>query len=109
MTRLIALGTLSLVVALSLVVVPLASAQVFDNGTNLGQSDNQTTASPTVSPTVSPTTGETVSDDVSATGTTSPGLPDTGFGGNAAINFSILLASGLIVLGGVALLARRTA
>lgn len=101
MTRLIALGTLSLVVALSLVVVQLASAQVLDNGTSLGQSDSQTT----VSPTVSPTTDGTVSDDA----TTSPGLPDTGFGGTAAMNLSILLVSGLIVFGGVALLARRTA
>jgi hypothetical protein len=101
MTRLIALGTLSLVVALSLVVVPLASAQVLDNDNTLGQN---VTESPSPSPTVSPTTSPTTS----PTGTTSPGLPDTGIGGNAAMNFGILLASGLIVLGGVALLSRRT-
>jgi hypothetical protein len=102
MKRLIALGTLSFVVALSLVIVPLASAQVVDNGTSLGQQDGS--ANVTSSTT---TSGDAMTND--ATGTTSPGLPNTGVGGNAAVNTAVLLASGLVVLGGVALLSRRTA
>ncbi len=86
MIRLTALGTLSIVVALllvlalSLAVMPLANAQTMD-----------TTATSSMD------------------ATTSPGLPDTGVGGEAAMNLGILLASGLVVIGGVALLARRFA
>lgn len=96
MTRLLALGTLSLVAALSLVVVPLVNAQVLDNDNTLGQDVTETTT----------TTGTTT--DISDA-TTSPGLPDTGLGGDAAMNLGILLASGLVVVGGIALLARRFA
>lgn len=101
MTRLIALGTLSLVFALSLVVVPLVNAQVLDNDNTLGQDVTENTTGTT---TVTDTTTTDMSD-----ATTSPGLPDTGLGGDAAMNLGILLASGLVVVGGIALLARRFA
>jgi hypothetical protein len=94
MIRLTALGTLSVVVALLLVlalavaVIPLAThAQTVD--TNVAATS---------------TTGT-----MDMTGTTSPGLPNTGVGADAAMNLGILLASGLVVVGGIALLARRFA
>jgi hypothetical protein len=103
MIRLTALGTLSLVVALLLAlavfvaVIPLANAQVLDNDSTLGQNTTESTMA------------TSTMDDMSTTGTTSPGLPNTGVGSDAAMNLGILLASGLVVVGGVALLARRFA
>jgi hypothetical protein len=95
MTRLIALGTLSLVMAFSLVVVPLVSAQT----TNTDQTYTTTNTTNT--------TGTSTDTGTTDTSTTTPGLPNTGLGGSAALNLGILLTSGLVVLGGVALLARR--
>lgn len=50
--------------------------------------------------------------DATSTGITSdtittPGLPDTGAGGDAAQNLAIVLASGAVLVGGAFLLARR--
>ncbi len=36
-----------------------------------------------------------------------PGLPNTGVGGQAATNIAILLSSGLVTLAGIAFLARK--
>ncbi|MBX4197872.1 hypothetical protein KW782_00890 [Candidatus Parcubacteria bacterium] len=111
MTRFIALGTLSLVVALSLVVVPLVNAQTFDNYTSASPT---VSASPSVSASPTMSASPSVSSSPSTRGatsnsTTSPGLPNTGVGGEAAKNLSILLASGLVVVGGIILLSRRMA
>lgn len=42
-------------------------------------------------------------------GTTSPGLPNTGLGGDAALNFGLLLSSGLIAVAGTVYALRRYA
>jgi hypothetical protein len=110
MIRLTALGTLSIVVALLLVLamvfafVPFTHAQTVDSTSNTtvtGTSTTGTTNTSGSAPTDMSTTG--------VTDTTSPGLPNTGVGGDAAMNLGILLASGLVVVGGIALLARRFA
>jgi hypothetical protein len=43
----------------------------------------------------------------SAQGTTTPGTPNTGAGGEAAANVLILAASALAIVGGTSYLARR--
>ncbi|MES2216476.1 MAG: hypothetical protein V4481_04245 [Patescibacteria group bacterium] len=51
------------------------------------------------------TTGNTGTGGTSVT----PGVPNTGAGGSSAVNWAILLASGLVAVGGVTYLARRVA
>jgi hypothetical protein len=89
-----ALATGSLVVALALTLVAPVGAQV--------------TTDSTATTTTTGTT-DTTGSGTATTDTTSPGLPDTGAGGDAAMNFAILLSSGLIAVGATVLLARKLA
>jgi hypothetical protein len=84
-----ALAAASLVLALTFAFVGAVGAQTTDTSGTLYSTTT--------------TTGTTDTD----TGTTSPGLPDTGFGGDAAVNMALLLSSGLIALGGSYFLARK--
>jgi hypothetical protein len=89
-------GTLTLALAFALVTT--VSAQ---SPSSIDSSANTTITSPTVSP-------MSGADTTSST-TTTPGLPDTGVGGNAAVNFMIILASGLLVVGGTVYALREFA
>lgn len=101
------LAVASLIVALGLVVVTPAHAQLYSNTSGSGSSMSTSGTSTTggtgsMSSSTSGMTGTT-------TGSTTPGLPNTGAGGNAATNMSLLLGSGLIVVGGAVYLTRRFA
>lgn len=71
-----------------------------------------TSPSPSESPGISPSPGlynpGTYVNPSPAVSTTpmTPGLPNTGDGGNAASNLALMFASGLVVLGGVTYLVR---
>jgi hypothetical protein len=79
--------SVTLVFALALVLVNGAAAQTVNS-----------TATTTVN--TSAVTTDT-------TATEAPGLPNTGVGGDAMANMGVLLASSLVALGAIALLARR--
>lgn len=63
--------------------------------------------SPTLSPTVTPGTGGTGTGGT-GTGTLTPGIPNTGAGGDAAFNLALLMASGIMVVGGATYVVRNT-
>src|SRR4051812_19959224 len=97
------LGTLAVVAALALSLAAPAHAQL------PGTTDTSGTATSTTGGTGSTggtgTSGGTSG--TSGTDTTNPGLPNTGAGGEAATNLAILLGTGLIAIGGTAVLGRK--
>ncbi len=86
-----ALLTASMVFAFAFTLVGSVGAQTLD-------------ATSTTSGTVTGDSSTVLGDD-----TTSPGLPDTGAGGDSAMNIAILLSSGLLAVGATVLLARKFA
>lgn len=102
------LASASVVVALGLSLVAPVSAQT--TGTTYGDTTgtNNSTVT-TASSTTNGTTGTTDTSGSMTTDTTNPGLPNTGAGGDAAMNFAILLGTGLLAVGGTVLAARKLA
>jgi hypothetical protein len=108
-----ALLTASLVVAFAFAFVGSVGAQTVYS-TNTGSSLNSTTTdnstgSGSASGSVSGSGSGSVNTTSTSTSSTSPGLPNTGAGGDAAMNFALLLSSGLIAVGATVLLARKLA
>lgn len=87
--------------ALLLAAVVTVSSSVY---TAFAQTGTQVT--PTVTPTVTPNTG-TGGTGTSGAGLT-PGVPNTGAGGDLAWTLAILLASGIAAVGGASYVSRNT-
>jgi hypothetical protein len=92
MKKLVAYGTLTALLALALVSVQSVSAQT----TNLDNTATNTVDNMT-----------TTDDMTTTTTTTTPGLPSTGVGGESGVTMAIVAGTGLVALGGAAILARR--
>jgi hypothetical protein len=95
-TTLLKLAGVTFALALVLSVAGSVSAQT------TGTTDNSSAATTTTTNNTTDTSGTGATTD-----TSTPGLPDTGMGGDAAMNYAVLLSSGLIAVGATVLLARK--
>lgn len=109
---LVALGVL----AVSLIMALSASAQIYtnpdfgaDQAQNVQDANNPaTTTNGTGLPdTGQDTTGTTGTGGDQGTGTTTPGLPNTGAGGDMAANIALMIAAAIVAFGGGMVLLKR--
>lgn len=104
------LAAASVIVAFALALVAPVSAQTYGGpAPAYGAPGVSSTDTQVQSGTVTPGAPLPPGASVAPEGTVSPGLPNTGAGGNAAVNYAILLSAGLIAVGGTVYLARKFA
>ncbi len=98
---LFSLAAASSVIALALSLASPIYAQTDSTGSSYTGSSTDTSGTTNGSMSTSTTN--------SSTSSTTPGLPNTGAGGDAAANAALLLTSGLVAIGGTVLVARKLA